>query len=66
VSHALVVAGLVQRSPAMFTSIAGMWLPLALIFFATWLTGLIMSTLPWPRDEPKRPAHAASASGMHR
>ncbi len=48
-----VVAGVALRSFAMFTSLAGTWLPLLLIFLTTWLTGLIRSTLPWPK--PARP-----------
>jgi hypothetical protein len=44
----VVVAGAVLRSLAMFGSIAGTWLPLALIFTATWATGEVMSMLPAP------------------
>jgi len=47
-----IVAGLIQRGPALLGSIAGAWLPLALIFVATWSCGAIMSTLPWPRRAP--------------
>jgi hypothetical protein len=46
---AVVVAGLVLRDLAMFTSFAGTWLPFVLIFLATWLTGLAMSMMPVPR-----------------
>jgi menaquinone-dependent protoporphyrinogen oxidase len=46
------VAGLIQRSPAMLGSAGGAWLPLALIFVATWSCGAIMSTLPWPKHAP--------------
>ena len=35
-----VVALLVERSFDMFRSVLGTWLPFALIFLATWLTGL--------------------------
>lgn len=35
-----VVALLVERSPAMFGSILGTWLPFLLIFLSTWLTGI--------------------------
>jgi hypothetical protein len=42
----LVVAVLVQHSLRMFASLAGTWLPFALIFLATWATGLVMSVLP--------------------
>lgn len=34
-----VVAMLIEKSFEMFTSIAGTWLPFALIFVSTWLTG---------------------------
>jgi hypothetical protein len=44
-----VVAGLVLHDFAMFTSFAGTWLPFALIFLATWATGLAMSMMPGPR-----------------
>jgi hypothetical protein len=47
-----IVAGLIQHSPALLGSIAGAWLPLALIFVATWSCGAIMSTLPWPKRVP--------------
>jgi menaquinone-dependent protoporphyrinogen oxidase len=53
---AIIVAALIQHSAAMFTSIGGTWLPLALIFLATWITGGIMSTLPWPRPAPRSPS----------
>ncbi|HEX7840947.1 MAG TPA: hypothetical protein VF469_25900, partial [Kofleriaceae bacterium] len=59
---ATLVAGLIQHSFAMFASIGGTWLPLALIFLATWATGGIMSTLPWPRPAPKAPASPTSPS----
>ena len=45
----VVVAGLIQRSLAMFESIGGVWLPFLLIFVATWMTGEVMSTMPWPK-----------------
>jgi hypothetical protein len=38
-----------ERSFAMFRSIAGTWLPLSLIFGVTWAIGAVMSTLPWPK-----------------
>jgi menaquinone-dependent protoporphyrinogen oxidase len=37
---AVIVAGLVLRSYAMFASFAGTWLPFLLIFMATWVAGL--------------------------
>ena len=36
-----IVALLVERSFEMFTSVAGTWLPFALIFSATWMTGTL-------------------------
>jgi menaquinone-dependent protoporphyrinogen oxidase len=55
----LVIAGGVPRSLAMFGSLAGTWLPLALIFLATWATGALMATMPWPRtSEAKTPRPA--------
>jgi len=47
-----VVAVLIRRSFAMFERIGGTWLPLALIFLVTWVTGAIMATLPWPQRSP--------------
>jgi hypothetical protein len=57
VLDAAVVAGFVLRDFAMFTSIAGTWLPFGLIFLATWITGLAMSMMPVPR-----PADATARS----
>ena len=48
----IVVAGLVQRSLALFGSVVGVWAPLVLIFFVTWATGELLSTLPWKRAVP--------------
>jgi len=47
-----IVAGAAQRSLEMFTSVAGTWLPFALIFLATWTTGEILWMLP--SDEQRR------------
>jgi len=44
VFDAALVAGLVPRDFAMFTSFAGTWLPFGLIFLATWVTGLVAKT----------------------
>jgi hypothetical protein len=42
-----VVALLINRSLEMFTSLLGTWLPFALIFTSTWLTGtLVRNTQP--------------------
>ena len=46
---AVIVAGLVQRSFAMFASVAGTWLPFALILLATWATGSILAMVPEKR-----------------
>ncbi len=58
-----VVAGTIQRSLAMFGSFAGTWLPLVLIFLATWATGALMSTLPWPK--PEKPPTAGASPHAH-
>jgi menaquinone-dependent protoporphyrinogen oxidase len=60
VLDAVVVAGLVLRDFAMFTSLAGTWLPFGLIFVATWITGLTTSMTPAPR-----PAVAAATRATH-
>ena len=57
-----IVAALIQRSFAMFGSIGGTWLPLALIFLATWATGAIMATLPWPQRSPTMTASTPGAA----
>ena len=54
----VVVGGLVQHSLAMFRSFVGSWLPLSLIFVASWSTGAAMSSLP-PSVPPRRPGHPA-------
>jgi hypothetical protein len=41
------VALLIERSFAMFESLIGTWLPFALIFLSTWLTGVIMRKASW-------------------
>jgi menaquinone-dependent protoporphyrinogen oxidase len=49
----VVVAGGLMHTFEMFTSIAGTWLPLALIFLASWATGALMATMP--RTKPSEP-----------
>ena len=44
----VVVAGLVQRSAAIARSVAGFWLPLALIALAVWAVGALRAMLPFP------------------
>lgn len=60
----VVVAALVQRSLTMFRSIGGTWVPLLLILLATWVTGEMMSTLPWttPEKRPEQPAHGGASA----
>jgi hypothetical protein len=43
-----VVALLINRSLDMFTSLLGTWIPFALIFFSTYLTGLFSVKNPKP------------------
>lgn len=42
----VIVAGLVLRDFAMFSSILGVWLPLVLIFLTTWAVGEMMAMMP--------------------
>jgi menaquinone-dependent protoporphyrinogen oxidase len=58
----VIVATWIQRSFAIFSSVAATWLPLGLIFLATWATGAIMSTMPWPRPS-RSPSRHASVHG---
>ncbi len=59
-----VVFGLVaSRSLALFASILGTWLPLALIFLVTWAVGFVVSMMPAPgasgaadRQAPESPS----------
>lgn len=54
---ATVIAGLVEKSYAMFASILGTWIPFGLIFLVTYLVGLSLSS---SRDKaPGRPAARA-------
>jgi hypothetical protein len=63
---AAVVAGALQRSAAIFSSLSGFWLPIALIFLATWVTGMITSMLPFPeRSIPPEPPHEAHEGARH-
>lgn len=48
----VLIAGLLQKSLAMFESVVGTWLPLALIFLVVWAVGGLMSTQPW--QEPSK------------
>jgi menaquinone-dependent protoporphyrinogen oxidase len=48
---AVVGAGLALRSFEMFSSIAGTWLPFALILLSTWATGSILAMMPARREK---------------
>jgi menaquinone-dependent protoporphyrinogen oxidase len=59
-----VVAGLLQRSLAIFASVGATWIPFFLVFLVTWATGGLMATMPWPSpkaagDRPPRQGFAA-------
>ena len=58
---AVIIAGLLQRSVAMFASFIGTWLPFGLIFLATWFTGFVFSTMPWPKPPAKPDTKRARA-----
>jgi menaquinone-dependent protoporphyrinogen oxidase len=51
---AVVISGVVQHSFAMFASVAGSWLPFALIFAAVWGTGYVMLMRPDARESATR------------
>ncbi len=55
---AVVVAGWIQRSPAMFGSVAGTWLPLLLIFAVTWASGEAVWMTPPPHGPQPRASGA--------
>jgi menaquinone-dependent protoporphyrinogen oxidase len=56
-------AGSFPRDLMTTAAYLGTWLPLVLAFLATWLTGFIMSTLPWPRPAPRAPSPPSTATG---
>jgi hypothetical protein len=58
----VVVAVAIQRSLEMFTSCTGTWLPFGLVFLATWATGSVMATMPWPRPPGAVASPAAGRS----
>ena len=58
----VVVAGWVENSLAMFRSLLGVWLPFALIFAATCLTGWLMSMLPLPKTKKLAPGDVTRAT----
>ena len=51
----VIVALLIEQSFEMFTSILGVWIPQALIFSATWLTGFLT---------PRRPKSAGQSGAQ--
>jgi menaquinone-dependent protoporphyrinogen oxidase len=65
---AVIMAGAVLRSLKIFGSVAGTWLPFAMIFVAIWATGALMSTMPWPtkNSEPSAPVPRRPAEGHER
>jgi signal transduction histidine kinase len=62
---ATVVAQGLLHSLVMLTSFVGTWLPLALIFVVTWVTGTIMAMGPIPKPA-KRTAAVPDASSASR
>lgn len=46
-----IVAMLIEKSFEMFLSVLGVWIPQALIFLATWMTGLVVTSAPTPSLE---------------
>jgi len=56
----VVVAGAIQRSLEMFTSVSGTWLPFGLIFLATWVTGEVMYVTA-PQKTPGSPGREQGA-----
>lgn len=57
----VVIAGVIERSLAMFASVLGTWLPFLLIFLASWTTGAVMSMMPDDRaaQAPRKAIHKA-------
>lgn len=52
----VVVAGLIEQSLSLLTSILGLWLPLALIFAVTWAVGELSSMGPLPSSSQHKRA----------
>ena len=61
-----IVAGLLQRSLAMFASFTGTWLPLGLIFLATLATGELMTMLPFTKPTERADSGPQALAGAHR
>lgn len=59
----VIIAGLLQHSLGMFESIMGSWLPFALVFCTTWLTGEVMAMMPG-HQSPRRSGRPPSASAV--
>ncbi|MCB9565370.1 MAG: hypothetical protein H6709_20170 [Kofleriaceae bacterium] len=52
---------------AAFTALAGYWLPIALVLATAWLTGVVVTMLPFPRPPARHappPAGHAAGSGV--
>ncbi len=44
-----IAARFTEHGLQFLTSMLGAWLPLLVVFLATWFTGLLISTMPWPK-----------------
>ena len=49
----LALVAMAQRGYDVAASIRAIGVPVALIFLATWATGALMSTMPWPKPDPQ-------------
>lgn len=65
VLDAALVVGAVNGDFAKFTSIVGTWLPYSLVFVTTWLTGGLMSTMPWPKPQAGGHERGRESGGAH-
>jgi len=61
---ATLIAGVVLRSFEMFGSVLGTWLPLALIFVASWLTGIVKRSMPPPGRDGSGPKPGSSREAV--
>lgn len=59
---AAIVAGAVLHDFNMFRSLAGTWLPFALIFSVTWATGTLLAMMPSPAQRARAPARRSAAT----
>jgi menaquinone-dependent protoporphyrinogen oxidase len=61
----LIAGGFVQYGLTQAARSLGWWLSSMLVFLATWATGGIMSTLPWPRPETPSKHQRLPPDGAH-